>query len=154
MARKQKWKNGDVFLVPLLDGTYAVGQVIGKTKEALNSAVCAFFDIRLTEGAAENIEELTDDLLVALKFSSVGLLDAGEWEVVDNRTPLDTRKYIDLDQLAKNGYINVRIVGSAILSELMNAYYALSPWDAFYDPQYLDKLLISPGKKLKNIILQ
>lgn len=78
----------------------------------------------------------------------------GEWKVVDNRVPFDTRKYIDLDQLAKDGYINVRIVGSASLSELMNAYYAPSPWDAFYDPQYLDKLLISPDKKPKNIILQ
>lgn len=154
MARKQKWKNGDVFLVPLLDGTYTVGQVIRKTKEALNSAVCAFFDIRLIEGAAENIEELTDNLLVALKFSSVGLLDAGEWEVVDNRVPLDTRKYFDLDQLAKDRYLNVNIVGSANLRELMNAYYALSPWNTFYDPQYLDKLLISPDKKPRNLILQ
>lgn len=154
MAKNQKWQNGDVFLIPLLDGTYAVGQVIRKTKEAMDSAVCAFFDMRLDDADPLEVGKLTEESLVALKFCSVGLLDAGEWKVVDSRAPFDTSRYVDLDQLAENMYIGVRVVGSAILRELMNAYYALSPWNAFHDPEYLDKLLISPEKKPKNVVIR
>ena len=40
MARKKKqpWKIGDVFLVPLLDtGRFCIGQVIGQEPKAMNS---------------------------------------------------------------------------------------------------------------------
>jgi len=48
----------------------------------------------------------------------------------------------------------IKIVGSANIAEFLNAYYGLVPWDDWADPNYLDKLLISPDKKPKNIIFK
>jgi len=39
------------------------------------------------------------------------------------------------------------VIGSAIVNEFLNAYYALQPWDDWKDPHYLDSLLVSPDKK-------
>jgi hypothetical protein len=46
MARKKKqaWGIGDIFCIPLTDGTYSIGQVVGQEPEALNSIPLQFWE--------------------------------------------------------------------------------------------------------------
>ena len=42
--------------------------------------------------------------------------------------------------------MGINTEGSAIIDDLLS-YFSLAPWDDWHDPEYLDKLLISPDKK-------
>jgi hypothetical protein len=53
--RKAMWSEGSVFLVPQPDGLCSVSVRFWKrTPEALNSAVCAFYEIRVKPGAGSS----------------------------------------------------------------------------------------------------
>lgn len=43
--KRQRHKEGDVFAVPLGDGSYALGQILSYEPEALNSVGCAFYGL-------------------------------------------------------------------------------------------------------------
>lgn len=42
--------------------------------------------------------------------------------------------------------------GIPIEDDFIKAYFSLALWDDWHDPEYLDKLLISPDKKPENLI--
>ena len=42
--------------------------------------------------------------------------------------------------------------GIPIEDDFIKAYFSLAPWDDWHDPEYLDKLLISPDKKPESLI--
>lgn len=44
--------------------------------------------------------------------------------------------------------------GIPIEDDFIKAYFSLAPWDDWHDPEYLDKLLISPDKKPENLIIK
>ncbi|WET42274.1 Imm26 family immunity protein [Citrobacter enshiensis] len=152
--RKQSWDVGDMFTVPLSDGTYCIGKVVGFEPKALNSAICAFYAHRMDEiPSSEPV--LNDNDLISILFVTRDLLDSGDWKVFSQYSdafPID--KYLNLTDLQSNGFIGVKSIGSGLIIKLMNAYYSLTPWNAFYDPNYLDSLLISPDKKPKNVLLK
>ncbi|WP_330986332.1 MULTISPECIES: Imm26 family immunity protein [Enterobacterales] len=152
--RKQSWGVGDMFTVPLSDGTYCIGKVVGFEPEALNSTICAFYAHHVVKKPDSEIN-LTDNELISVLFVTRDLLDSGDWEVFTkccNEFPLGN--YINLRELRDKKYIGVRSIGSGNIIELFNAYYSLAPWNAFYDPNYLDSLLVSPDKKPKNVLLK
>ncbi|MCG8487367.1 MAG: Imm26 family immunity protein [Candidatus Thiodiazotropha sp.] len=152
MARKkrQKLHVGDLFLVPLLDGTYTIGQIVSIEKEALNSVVCVFTATKV-DG---NSNDVTIDInnIISVQFTTPDLLKSGDWPIVGNEMPVSVNNYINLDGLRMSGFIGVTVTGSGNIIELMNAYYGLSPWNDFHDPNYLDSLLVSPDKKPKNVV--
>jgi hypothetical protein len=79
--RKAKWSEGSVFLVPQSDDMCSVGQVLKLTPEALNSAVCAFSDIRVNPGAGVSADELSADKLISiqLRFLIFATQAFGHW---------------------------------------------------------------------------
>ena len=152
--RKQAYSGGDVFLVPLKDGSQSVGQVLSITKRALNSCICAFFDIRLPNGVKKVEQALKEGDLIAVQFVTVDLLKKGYWPVIEAReVEIDIEKYIPLQDIEQKGFVGAHIEGSGIIQEFLSAYYALRPWDTWYEPDYLDKLLVSPDKRPANVIL-
>lgn len=154
--RKQTWDIGDLFTIPLSDGTFCIGKVVGFEPKALNSAVCAFYAHRVNNIPNSNVElELNDEELISVLFATRDLLDSGDWRVFSHCTDkffLD--KYINLSALRNNGFIGVKSIGSGLIIDLMNAYYILAPWNDYFDPNYLDSLLISPDKKPRNVMLK
>jgi hypothetical protein len=45
-----------------------------------------------------------------------------------------------------------RFSDAALVEDFVNAFYALRPWDNWYDPNYLDKFLINTSKKPSNLV--
>lgn len=145
---------GDVFLVSLIDASHCVGQVLGITKAALNSCICAFFDVHLPEGAREVTVPLNEVNLIAVQFVTPDLLKKGYWPVIDKRKiAVDVEKYIPLQRYEREGFVGAEIIGSGNIRQFLSAYYALRPWDNWFESDFLDKLLVSPDKRPANVIL-
>jgi len=65
---RQQWQIGDVFVVELKDGKFAVGQIVGHVPEVLNSVTCAFFDLCVPSVSETCSLELTSEHVIAIHF--------------------------------------------------------------------------------------
>lgn len=150
-TKKERWNVGDLFLVPLQDGTFSLGQIVAFEPEALNSVVCGFYDCIVQEYQFEAGEmDLRQEDLVAMLFTTRDLLDSGDWPIVGHVAPANIDSFADLPDLRAKRFVGAKIVGSGNIVKMMNAMQGLYPWNAFHEPNYLDKLLISPEKKPAN----
>jgi hypothetical protein len=101
--KRQPFSAGDVFLVPLSDGSSSVGQVLSITPRAMNSCICAFFDVRISPNAKGDIP-LADEKLIAVQFVTPESLASGLWPVIDNRRlAIDIESHIPLNALSSTG---------------------------------------------------
>ena len=48
--------------------------------------------------------------------------------------------------------VGSNIKDAIIAEDFMNAFYALHPWDDWYDPEFYDKMLVDKLKKPKHLI--
>ncbi len=142
---KQKWENGDIFLVPKSDGGYTVAQVLSYEVEAMNSAVCAFTLRRASK--TEKDTAPTMDEIISIQYVTIDLLDSGDWPVVGHAPEIEFRQLFDLVGHRAKQFIGTVTEGSGIMDDFINACFGLEPWHDWYDPLYLDKLLLSPDKK-------
>jgi hypothetical protein len=136
----KKFAPGDIFGVPLPNGLLALGQVLSRERQALNSVGCALFSETLSEGAP--VPEFLSPVSVMLVTPD--LLSKGVWPVLSNREPVVAASNRPYEQLRDVGWIGAKVTGSGIVQEFVAAYHCLVPWDDWYLPDYLDRLLL-PG---------
>lgn len=141
----QDWGVGSCFSLPLKDGTFCIGQVLSIEPEALNSVVCAFYRTKIAAPAMP--AQLPNDDLLSVLFVTRDLLDSGDWRVLGQMSPISVSPYLDLSAARNSGFVGVKVIGSGIVQTLVNAVHQLAPWNSYKDPQYLDRLLISPELK-------
>jgi hypothetical protein len=148
MARRhQKWASGDVFLVPLEDEgkRFAVGQVVAPEPRALNSV-----GIVLGRHAVSTPEEalaltLDESELILMRLTTRDSLDRRFWSIIGNK-PLGFPIEIYPWHRATT-FVGTKIYGSGAVSVFAKAFFGYGPWDAYLDPEYLDKMLIHPALK-------
>ncbi len=141
-----------MFAVPLIHGSYAMGQLLGYEGAALKSFGCAFYDLRST-GDAVLPAALPQEKLIAILLVTPDLLKRGYWPIVGQRaiaTPVAVRPY---EKYREKRWVGAKIIGSANVEALLNAFYGFAPWDAFHDPNYLDGLLLDAALRPKNVVL-
>lgn len=150
---RQKWSSGDCFLVPLVDQSHSLGQIISEERGALNSVICAFFRVRV-EGPVEGATNaLLDEDLISVLFTSRDKLDDGSWVVIRRLPVFDVSRHVDLADLRRKNYVGTKVIGSANVRQFLDAFFGLAPWNAFADPKYFDKLLVS-GARSDNLIFK
>ena len=126
------------------------GQVIDQMMK--NVASCAFYDIRVPCDADQPPDELALSRLIAVLSVSREQLDLGEWRVVgSNRVALDRQLWPN-EEFRQDLWVGAKIYDASIAEEFLDAYNGLAAWDDWHDPQYLDKLLVSPDKKPKHLL--
>ncbi len=152
--KKQAWGTGDVFVVETSDGRYAVGQIVGREAGALNSASVAFFDQRCDRPEDAPDLPLALDRVISVVFSTRDLLDSWTWRVVGNQPVTVPKRLLPHEATRASGWTGAKVIGSGILRQFLDAYFGLAPWDDWHDPTYLDRLLLSPDKKPKDLILK
>jgi hypothetical protein len=139
----------------LIDGSFSIGQVVNVESNMPNAPLCAFFKMKVATSSIHADCTLDDSVLIAVLFVTRDLLDKGSWQVFGSRlSKLKLSDYVDLEELRRNGYIGMQIIGSGIINKMMEAYFALYPWDGFSNPDYLDSLLVSIDRKPSNLILK
>lgn len=150
--RKIKWIDGDVFAVPLCDGRFAIGQVLDLMM--INQVRVALYDeISPSLEAIDLRECCQNEHLISLIVSSREQLDYGVWKILGNRPvtiPISQRPN---EQFRSKGWVGAKHYDAALLEDFLEAFYALRPWDDWFDPDYLDAFLLSSDKKPKNLIL-
>ena len=139
--KKQKWDNGSLFKIPLLDDSYVVGLVLEIVPEALNSFVGAFYNCRTSPDmdiSIHNLNFFNPDMVL---FVTRDLLDMGVWSVIkDNVTNVKARNFLNLAKLESTGFVGVEVIGSGIIIHAFNILNHLIS-NNFADPGELDSLL-------------
>jgi hypothetical protein len=153
-TRRKTWDTGNVFAVPLCDGTFTVGQVIG-LEAPLNSITVALYRTRHTEASLTRFTGLpTIEDLLALQFTTKDALTRRRWRVLGNH-PVPVHPYPNpYEHLREHGWVGAKVVGSGNLVNFLEAYFRLSPWDQMLDPTYFDRLLVHPSLKPSNVVLR
>ena len=146
-TKRQPWRTGSVFLLPLADGSSCVGQVLSREPDALNSVEIALFDIQATWEDPVDLPELDGDRVFSRLLVTKDLLNSGRWKVVASREVPAALFDGSIDALRSRGFVGAKILGSGIVEEFANAFYGLMPWDDWYIPNFLDDFLISIDKK-------
>lgn len=151
--RKQKWDVGSVFSVEQLDGYFCLGQVVDLMVP--NAPSCAFYDVRFRVGTMVPPDiELVEPKIIASLSTTREQLDRGYWRVVTNQPPALEQKYWPNEHLRSVGWVGAKTYGSGIVTDFLNAFYGLFPWDYYLDPKYFDELLYSKTKKPTRLVLK
>lgn len=151
--RKQKWKPGDLFAIPLEDGTYVVGQTLDL--QMSNVVRCAISDARFPEQDLANPgAAYTHAGLISLVATTREKLDFGAWKVIGEAPVSVPVDQLPNEQFRTAGWVGSKIYDASIVEEFCNAFHALAPWDDWADPNYLDRLLTSPDVKPRNLVFK
>jgi hypothetical protein len=150
-ARVQ-WQVGDVFAAPLVDGSFAIGQVLWEMTFAKGfqgrSPTVALFEHRSTSLTAVDLDDaLTARTLAILHVQSDGL-DTGRWRVLGRRPVVDDPRS---GPCTSRDGLRTSWDGLQILA---NAWYGLTPWNAFYKDGYLDDFLMPGVKRPAKVMLK
>lgn len=154
MKRRKRidFKSGDIFTVPLMDNRFTLGQVLDQRWP--NVVRIALFDKTIDRLQEIDITEFCkSDNLISLVEVTKEQLAFGAWKIVGNKeVNIPISKYPN-EQFRNNQWIGSITYDAALAEDFLNAFYALIPWDDWYDPHFLEKLLIDISKKPQNLIL-
>ncbi|MGY3779104.1 Imm26 family immunity protein [Isobaculum melis] len=130
--KPQRWQIGDVFSIPLMDGTFMFGQVID-TYLTKSSPICLLFELKKSQEKVGDAELAVSQVITVLN--------------IDNE-PLNNGTYKVLHHMqcfmSKAQRVNANTsYGGTIMTALGNAYYGLEPWNILYKEDYYDQLLLS-----------
>lgn len=132
-----RWEVGDVFALPLSDGTFAFGQVLWEMnfakRSGLRAPTCALFEHRA--GATDDThvpevdldEIVTSRTLVILHVASEHL-DGREWVVIGRRPPMSDPFSGPCGEPGKVGSVSWDA-----LDLLARAWHGLQPWNKNLD---------------------
>ena len=140
------WEDGDVFAIPLVDGSYTVGQVLNKLH-----CTCALFEARSTN-KKYNIHEFKKFRPISiLHLSNGNLLNNGYWEVQFNHT-------VSIDPGSGSGGRSGEIGSISYgrcnaMKDLANAWYGLLPWNVLFDPNYYEKQLLKGVSQPSTVLI-
>ncbi|WP_066073431.1 Imm26 family immunity protein [Neobacillus soli] len=133
--KKQKWKVGDIFQIPLEDGTYAFGQIVWKN---YTQPVCGLFDIN--KKVVPTLEEIIDNPFISILTLTTTSIDNHSWKVIGNMNV-----EIQKDEVPKS--IDNESFSSGLLQDLANAFYGITPWNIYAEEDCFDQMLLPAVKR-------
>jgi hypothetical protein len=149
--KKKEWNSGDVFLVPLKNGKYAIGQILDL--QMPNIVRVALFDEIVTSLDVFKLSECCSvSNLISLVASSREQLDYDVWKLMGTKQIDISKKSFPNEEFRKKKWVGATHYDAAILEDFLNSFYALLPWDDWFNPNYLDNFLIDVSKKPTNLI--
>lgn len=138
---RQKTNVGDVFWVPLEDGSFSIGQIVEVKPEVLNSITCAFYDLRSN---VPNTDPVILNDLVSVQFVTPDLFKSGKWRKQCNMPVNLSPKLLPYRSTESDGWVGAKVIGSGIINMFLSAFYGLRDWREMYDPNFYQSLL-QPG---------
>lgn len=138
--KPQKWKVGNVFSIPLCDGTFSFGQVLWQTYKSPN---CALFDCRDTR--IPPIKKIVTSPVISVLSLGSEKLDNFNWTVIGNAV-VNIEK-TQVPKMHRGGDEGTQSYSAGVLSDLAKVYYGLEPWNASLSN---DELLMPNIKRPKD----
>lgn len=149
--RRTPLKEGDIFVVPQLDGRWTPAQVLNLMMPNVPS--CAFYRTRLAPPFLPPLQLERNDIFSALTVTR-DLLDSRRWPIVDAAPVQLERARWPNEQYRSRRWVGSKTYGSGIVEDFLNAFHGLAPWDQYKDPNYFDRLLLSESWKPAKVILK
>src|SRR6516165_6035771 len=153
-TKKIKWQNGDVFLIPLNNGAFVVGQVLDLMMP--NVVRCAIFegvvDSKEVKDISINKFHLNKSDIISLVACTREQLDYDVWKIVGNADITIEKELFPYEETRDEGWVGSITRDASVVESFVNAFHALQPWDDWYKPDYLDGLLFDTKKKPNNLI--
>lgn len=143
-SKKVKVVPGDVFTVPLADGTQGVAQVI-EVIPGLAAALCAFYSYRVGAQAPATVpfDFARSDIVTVTPMSLLALLN-GDWPILHNAPVAHADLSCKLDPLRASRFVGLSIANAQTMAALMNAHHGLGPWEIGTDLDFLRRLVSRP----------
>jgi hypothetical protein len=138
---KQQPKLGDVFWVPIEDGSFVLGQIVEIEPEVLNSITCAFFNCRSSSG--EKQTPLFSQP-ISIQFVTRDLFSSGKWKRQANQPVQISPASLPYREAKAREWVGAKVIGSGIITMFLAAFYGLRSWEEMKDPRYYQNLLL-PG---------
>jgi len=149
--KKIVWDTGDAFVISLKNNNFCVGHVLDQ--RMINTVRIALYDELLTASEIRDVSFLCKtDKLISLIEVTKEQLEYGVWKIIGNKkSDLPISKYPNELYCSEN-WVGSVVYDAALAEDFVNAFYALLPWDDWYDPHHLDKILVDISKKPKRLI--
>ncbi|TWT42490.1 hypothetical protein [Botrimarina hoheduenensis] len=137
--KRVKWDHGDLFAVPLTDGSFGVVQAVDHWMP--HWIYTAVTDQRTKEFPSSATVD-ADTCIISLIAVSDEEFDFGTFLRIGPALPAARRKDFPNEQFAHNGYIGAKSYTGGILTKFLAAWHGIASWTVFKDPEYFDKLLL------------
>jgi hypothetical protein len=144
--KPKPWQTGDVFAIPLLNKTFAFGQVLDQ-----DHCTCVLFDAKsevplLEIGMIGSLQPVT-----IMHLGRGDLLNNGYWQVLFNHpASFDPASGFG----GRWGTVGCTSFGSCEkMADLANAYWGLEPWNVMYEEDYYDKMLMKKLTRPKTALV-
>ena len=139
--------------IPLNDGRYVLGLVV----DSFDWIGVAFLTTDQIMTAPFPEPPILDETrIISAILIAEDDLDDGSWPVIcaSNQEMTQYHQYFKvMERIKRDDTVGIRTVGGGLLKTFVRAYFAMEPWDCFYDPELFDKdFLISPEKKPAHLI--
>jgi hypothetical protein len=137
---KQKWRIGDVFSIPLLDGSFSFGQIVG-THLTPKCPILALFEIK------QKLNTITTEALIEVRVLAVWNSDDEyianhKYKVLFNHEPITSPENVKEKKQS----------GGANIHNLANVFFGLEPYNVAFKEEYYDTFLQPNIERPKNII--
>lgn len=150
--KRYKWQVGDLFAVPLSDGTRTLGQVVAHKPRSFAGAVVCGFTLSDSPEASPAPTHVERTAFLAIQHVTPELLDYGQWLVIGHASVPDLTSLVDPRTLEGSVWIGKDVHGAGLAVRFLEACLALRPWDEMHDPGYYEAWLLSPSMKPEGLI--
>lgn len=139
--KRSRWKPGNVYALPLTDGSFGIAQAIVASPGLPGVINVAVFDDRYPT-LAECRNTVARERLIALLGTWRAEMNGGWWALVEWAEPCvraDEFPNLQLKSLVGHTHHS-----GGVIENLVSAYHGLLPWNANYREDYYD-VLLAPG---------
>lgn len=113
----------------------------------------ALFDEVVNSLEEFNIEQSCSVLnLISLVASSREQVDYDVWQLMGNKRIEIQKKNFPNEDFRRKNWVGAEHYDAALLEDFLNSFYALLPWDDWFNPNFLDDFLINISKKPTNLL--
>lgn len=146
-TKKSNFQIGDVYAIPLIDGSWTLGQICFLLEvEGYYSISMAFFNYKFI--SIESLNEQIDTLDLSCPFTAFTI--TGEtikkkiWILIAHKMVHYVNFCVEYKKKNSWGWIDGI---EREMNWILEMYFGIYPWDAFADKKYMDKLLLPMHEK-------
>jgi hypothetical protein len=135
-----KWEHGDLFAVPLADGSFGVVQAVDHWMPE-GGVYAAVTDQR--QATLPSVAALAPSARVIALIQVVdNAFDRGWFPRIGPAAALARRADFPNERFARSGYVEAKSYTAGIVVAFLSAWHGLGPWTPYNDPEFFDKLLV------------
>lgn len=139
--KPQKWKEGDIFSIPLSDGSFGYGQVLWHQNKK-STVTCAIFGCQ-GNGNMPIDTVVQSPVISAMTVKNLFDLNSGKWKVEGTHSLVLEKSNVPWEHSGATG-VDSKVYQEQTLTEFLEAYFALKPWNAWLTDKFFDLFLL-PG---------